>query len=201
MPHELLLLVVGLSYALVFRLLAALRRETFSYRFIAEAVGLTVLAAAFCFLTGIHLNPVFFLVFLYLITMRVRLLVDMANLAARSGRFELADRVFAAAWRLAPDAPGRLVIAMNQGAVRILAGRVAEAIPLLEEVLETEELSPKYAAATHYNLGVAYHKTGDGPQAIKHLSAAIEEFPNSVYARGAQALLQKRAKGEKPPEE
>lgn len=198
MSHELVLLLIGLFYALVFRLLGSLRRESFSFQFILEAVGLTVLAAALSFLAGIYLNPVLFLVLLYLVTMRVRLLVDLANLSARSGRFGLAERVYGLAWRLKPDEPGRQVIAMNQGAVLILAGRVSEAVPLLKKVLEAPRLSPKYAAATHYNLGVAYRKQGETQQAIKHLSAAIEAFPGSVYARRAQALLRKGIEKKSP---
>jgi len=195
MSHELLLLLVGLAYALIFRLLASLRRESFSLQFILEAVGLTALAVALSYLAGVRLDPILFVLSIYLVTMRARLLVDLANLVARSGRFGLAERLYGLAWRLGPDAHGRLVIAMNQGAARILEGRLPEAISMLEQVLEAPQLPPKYAAAAHYNLGVAYRGQGERRRSVDHLSAAIEALPGSVYARRAQMLLRKKDKG------
>ena len=194
MRHELLILLVGLAYALIFRLLAMLRRERFSAQFILEAVALTLLAAGLSFLAGIRLDPILFVLLVYVVTMRARLLVDVANLAARSGRFGLADRSYGLAWRALPDGPSRQVIGMNQGAALLLEGRVAEAISLLEKVLESSPLSPKYAAATHYNLGVAYKAQEEERKAIKHLHAAIEALPGSIYARQAQAMLRGRGK-------
>ncbi|HIQ00715.1 MAG TPA: tetratricopeptide repeat protein [Anaerolineales bacterium] len=193
MAQELLLLLVGLAYALIFRLLAWVRREGFSAQFILEAVLLTLVAAGLSFLAGIRLDPILFVLLVYLVTMRARLLVDVANLVARSGRFGPAERFYGLAWRLGPDAVGRQVIATNQGAALILEGRVAEAIPLLEGVLEAPHLPPKYAAAAHYNLGVAYRSQGETRKSKEHLHAAIEALPGSIYARRAQALLRKRA--------
>ncbi len=196
MSHWLLLLLVGLIYTLIFRLLGFLRREKFSLRFILEAMGMTLLVVALSLL-GFRLNPILFLLLLYLVTMRTRVLVDIANMAARR-RVSLAEQFYRLARRLWPDESGRLIIGMNEGAILTLAGRVSEAIPIMEKVLETEGLPPKYAAATHYNLGVAYHKAGeDGQLIIGHLNAAIEAMPNSVYARSAQKLLRERLQGPK----
>ncbi len=195
MRHELLILLLGLTFALVFRLLAAMRREQFSLQFILEAVIMTLLVAGLSFFTGIQMNPVLFVVLVYLVTMRARVLVDLANLAARSGRFGLSGRLYTLARRVGPDGPSRQVIATNQGAALILEGRVLDAISLLEGVLETPPVPPKYAAAAHYNLGVAYKSQGDDRRATIHLREAIEALPGSVYARQAQAMLGKRFKG------
>lgn len=199
MRHEFLILLVGLAYALTFRLLAWLRRDPFSLQFILEAVGLTVLVAALSFLVGIRVDPILFLVLLYLLTMRAPLLVDLANLAARSGRFGLAERLYGLAGRLRPDVPAQLVIAMNHGAALVLEGCIPDAISLLEGVLETPGLSPKHAAATHYNLGVAYRSQGKVHKSNEHLHAAIDAFPGSIYARHAHAMLRKRSEEKEPP--
>lgn len=192
MRHELMILLIGVAYTLTFRLLAWLRRDPFSLQFILEAMGLTALAVLLSFLS-VRLNPILFLVLLYLLTMRCPLLVDLANAAARSGRFALAEKLYGLAGRLWPDAPACLVIAMNHGTAFILEGRIPEAISLLEKVLQTPDLSPKNSAATHYNLGVAYRNQGDTQKSNDHLHAAIEAFPGSVYARHAEAMLKKHA--------
>jgi len=193
MRPELLLLLVGLAYALIFRLLAWLRREMFSLQFIFEAVILTVVGAGLAYLGIFVFNPIVFVLLLYLITMRARLLVDLANLLARSGRFRAAERIYGLARGLGPDAPSRLVISMNQGAALILEGRTEEGIGLLKEVLETPDLSPKHLASVHYNLGVAYRHQGNNRESVHHLREAIEAMPGSIYARHAQALLKKRS--------
>jgi len=194
MSHELLLLLVGLAYALIFRLLALLRREDFSFQFAIEAVALTFLGAGLSYLGVVRFDPILFALLLYLVTMRVRWLVDLANLFARSGRFSAAQRLYDLAQRLGPDAPGRLVIAMNRGTAWILEGRIEEAVALLEGVLKAPRLSPKQTAATHYNLGVAYRSQGDLRRSAQHLRTAIETLPGSIYARHAEALLKKRIK-------
>jgi len=193
MRHEFIILLIGVAYALTFRLLAWLRREPFSLQFILEAVGLTALVAALSFLANVRMDPILFLVLLYLLTMRSPLLVDLANVAARSGRFALAEKLYSLAGRLWPDVPACLAIAMNHGAALVLQGRLPEAISLLERVLETPELSPKHAAATHYNLGVAYRNQGETQKSNDHLHAAIEAFPGSIYARHAEAMLKKHS--------
>jgi tetratricopeptide (TPR) repeat protein len=199
MPHELLLLLVGLLYALAFRLLAFLRREGFSTQFILEAVGITAVVVALSYLTELRLNPVLFLAGLYTITLRSRLLVDLANLAARSGRLGLAERIYGLAWRLWPNETGRMVIATNQAAIMIVEKRLSEASRLLERVLEDSDLPPKYAAAANYNLGVAYRDQGEISRAIKHFHDAVEALPNSVYGLRAKALMQRISKTKKPP--
>jgi hypothetical protein len=56
-----------------------------------------------------------FLLVVYLLTMRVRLIVDVGNLSAQRGSFSQADRLYALALRLWPDSAGRLVVQVNQG--------------------------------------------------------------------------------------
>lgn len=198
MQNDLMLPLVGLSYALIFRFLAWLRREPFSLQFVLEAVGLTALATALSFFAGLRLNPILFVVLLYFLTMRAPLLVDLANLMARSGRFALAERLYDLAGRLWPDEPARLVIAMNHGAALILQDRLLDALSLLEGVLKAPHLSPKHAAAVHYNLGIAYRSHGEAQKSNQHLIAAMEILPGSIYAQHAQAMLKKRPKQEPP---
>jgi tetratricopeptide (TPR) repeat protein len=201
MPGE-LLLVVGLTYAVVFQALALLRREGSSIQFVLEAMALTVLAAALAFLGLAQISPIVLVILLYLVTMRARLLVDLANLVARSHRFELAQRIFELGRQLRPDPLGQTVIAANQGAILVWMERFPEAIEMLEGALEDAASRPKFEAAIHYNLGVAYREQGEMPTAIKHLHEVIDDLPNSIYAQRAQALLRRgpveKATGQEP---
>ena len=107
MPHALILLLVGLAYALVFHALQFIRREGFSPQFILEVVGLTLVAVGLSVLRVAQVDPVALVIVLYLVTMRVRLLVDLANLVARRHRFALAERIYRLAWQLVPGPFGR----------------------------------------------------------------------------------------------
>lgn len=191
MPHALILLLVGLAYALVFHTLQYIRREGYSPQFTLEVVVLTLVAVGLSVLRIAQVDPVLLVIVLYLVTMRVRLLVDLANLVARSHRFELAGRIYGLAWQLLPGSFGQTVIAANQGAIMVWQEQLPEAIRVLEEALEDSAARPKFAAAIHYNLGVAYRKQGESLQAVKHLHAAIDALPNSIHAQRAQGLLRR----------
>jgi tetratricopeptide (TPR) repeat protein len=193
-----LLLLVGFAYIILFGGLALLRREGLSLRFAIEALVITGLVSGLAALTSLSVHPVFFLLLLYLITMRVRLLVDVGTFLARRGRFSQAERVYQLATRLRPDQTGSLVIQVNRGTALLQSGKPDEAIAVLNGVLEKSGqgyLGVKYEVATHYNLAVAYLRKNKEAQAIIEFNAVLDTWPASEYARhAAQALEQLRHK-------
>lgn len=77
-----ILLLEGLLFVVVFGALSLFRREGLSVQFAFEAIALAAGLAAF---TPLAVNPILFLIILYLATLRVRLLVDLGTLFAQRG--------------------------------------------------------------------------------------------------------------------
>lgn len=196
MSPPLLLLLLGLLYVLVFGALCMLRREGSPTRLVLEGVVLSLAVAGLAALTDLVLHPILFIVLLYLLTMRVRLLVDLGNALARRGDHAAAERVYRLALRLWPDATGRLMVQLNQGVLAIHRGRLDDAITILRQVLEQAGgyLGVKHECACHYNLGVAYQKKGLDAQAVLEFNAVLDTWPVSEYARYATIALEKRRK-------
>jgi tetratricopeptide (TPR) repeat protein len=193
----LFLLLVACLFVLLFGGLGYLRREGLSIQFALETAGLTILLVGGARLLGIQLSPFVFLIVLYLITMRSRLAVDVANLLARRGQYELAFRLYRLSLAWWPDAASRLIVLTNRGAAELRSGRVEEAIRTFESVLTEEErprLGLKYEAACHYNLGYAYEKKGDDAKAVAQYNETIDVLPGSVYGQAAQVALKRRQK-------
>ena len=192
-PH-LLILLMALLFILVFGGLPVLRREALSLQLAVEVVVLTGLSIGVSLLTGFHLEPILFFVFLYLIVMRCRLLIDVGNLLSSRGRHQLALSVYRLAMRLGPDLPVRLTALISYGAVLVRVGALEEAIRILEAVLEKgrERLQLKHESACHYNLGVAYMRLGRESQAVRKFNEAIDAWPLSPYAQLANAALERR---------
>lgn len=192
-PH-LLLALVGLLYVLFSGILSFFRREGLSMRFTIEAVLLTAIAAA-ATLAGWALPPVVFLFLLYLITMRVRLLVDFGNTLARRGNHATAERVYGLAEHLWPDEAGRLLVKLNQGVLDLQRGRLEKSVAAFREVLAAAErgyLGVKSQSACYYNLGVAYQRQGQDAQATLAFNSVLDTWPASEYARYARIALEKR---------
>ncbi len=192
-PH-LLLALVGLLYVLFSGILSFFRREGLSMRFTIEAVLLTAIAAA-ATLAGWALPPVVFLFLLYLITMRVRLLVDFGNTLARRGNHATAERVYALAEHLWPDEAGRLLVKLNRGVLDLQRGRLEKSVAAFREVLAAAErgyLGVKSQSACYYNLGVAYQRQGQDAQATLAFNSVLDTWPASEYARYARIALEKR---------
>jgi tetratricopeptide (TPR) repeat protein len=191
----LLLLLIASLFILVFGGLGFLRREGLSIQFALEAVGLTVLLVGGSWLLDIELSPFLFLALLYLITMRSRLTVDVANFLVRRDQPKLAFPLYRLSLAWWPDAPSRLIVLTNRGAAQVYTGQIDAAIETLEGVLEMEQrprLGLKYEAACHYNLGYAYEKKGEDAKAIAQYNETIDVLPGSVYAQAAQAALKRR---------
>lgn len=191
----LLLLLISCLFVLVFGGLGLTRREGLSLQFALEALGLTILLVGGSWLFSIPLSPFLFLALLYLITMRSRLIVDLANILAQRGRFKPAFRLYelGLAWR--PDRPSRLIVLANRGAAELYSGQPDAAIQTLEAVLTMETgsgLGIKSEAACHYNLGYAYEKKGEDAKALSQYNKAIDVLPGSLYAKAAQAALKRR---------
>lgn len=188
------ILLTGLLYAFVFGGLALLRREKLSVQFALEAITITILASGLAAFMGVSIHPLLFLLLLYLVTMRVRLLVDLGNFFAQRGKFERAHRIYNLALRLLPDRSGNLIVLLNLGIANLQSGAIDEAIQSFKGILEKVDqghLGVKYEAATHYNLGVAYRRKSLEAQAVVEFNATIDTWPASEYARRAQIALSK----------
>ena len=199
MGLPIIILLVGLAYIVIFGGIALLRREGLSMRFAIEALVFTLFISGLVALIGFELNPVFFLLILYLITMRVRILVDLGVIFARQGKVNTAGRLYAAAMRLLPDATAMLILKVNQATLFLQEGKLDEAIAMFTDVLQQANqgyLGVKYEAASHYNLGVAYLRQNAQGRANVEFNAVIDTWPASLYAHHAQQALDRlRAKG------
>ncbi|RME31643.1 MAG: tetratricopeptide repeat protein [Thermoflexia bacterium] len=192
MHPSLLILLVGFLYILGFNGLSYLRHQGLSSRFILE--GLLVTGVGALLAMAIPLNPLSFLLLLYLLTMRVRLLVDLGNGVAGRGRPDQALRIYDLALRLGADPMARRIAQINRGVALLKLGRDEEACQVLREVVTDTSirLGAKYQAAACYNLGLACRRTGREAEAIQRFNEAIDALPGSIYAYGARQALQKK---------
>ena len=193
----LIILLIGLLYILGFGALSYVRRQGLSVRFALEGLIVTAACAVFSYVV-VPVYPPIFLVIIYLITMRVRLLADVGNWLTASRRYEQALNVYQFALRLGPDVPSRQVVLINRGVTQLYMQAPEAAVVSLEEALATEEdrLGLKYLAAGHYNLGLAYRRIGREAEAVRHFNQAIDAWPMSVYAAHADAALKKPRRGD-----
>jgi tetratricopeptide (TPR) repeat protein len=191
----LLLLLIACLFVLVFGGLSYIRREGLSSQFALESVALTVLFVGGSWLLGLHLSPYLFLILLYLVTMRSRLIVDLANLFATRDRYAPAFRLYQLGLTWWPDPASRLIVLTNRGVAELRSGQVDTAVDTLQSVLSVEErprLGLKYEAACRYNLGLAYEQTGEDGKAATQFNEVIDLLPGSPYAQAARAGLKRR---------
>ena len=203
-PH-LLNLMVGLIYILTFGALSLFRREGLSTQFAIEVLIITVLVEGIALLTNSVVGPLLFLIFVYLITMRCRLQVDLANALSSRGRQRDAIKLLQWAMRLLPDHTTRMVIQVNMGIVQLRRKNPASAQELFEGVLkemeESEGLGIKYEAACRFNLGLALMRQDREVEAVHQFNETSIIYPTSIYGRSAERILaehrsQGRDKGE-----
>jgi tetratricopeptide (TPR) repeat protein len=186
----------------LFGAVSLLKREGLSKRFAIEGVIFTLLVSGLTALAGIQTHPVIFLVLIYLLTMRVRVLVDLGTILARRGQFEQADKLYQLAARLWPDATHRLILQVNQGTSLLQQKKLDEAIIMFNDILTQAGqgyLGVKYEAATHYNLGVAYLRKNMDAKASIAFNSVIDTWPASLYAHRAEAALEKHRRKNNPP--
>ncbi len=187
-----LLLLIGMIYTLLFGGLSLLRREGLSARFASESLLLTLAFALFSVLFNLHTHPVLFLTLLYLVTMRVRLLIDLGTIFARQQHFATAQRIYQLAGQLGTDSANRTALHLNQATLLLQRGQLEQAILALQTILEQPgSLSFKHEAACHYNLGVAWKRQGQNQRARQEFEAVIECWPASEFSRRAAAALDK----------
>lgn len=191
------ILLVGFVFVVFFGGLSLLRREALSMRFAVEAIIITVAVSAFAYISGVPIHPVLFLLTLYVITTRVRLLVDLGNSMARRGRYELAEQIYDWALNLFPDPACRLIVELNQGALMIHKGEVDAAIEKFKRILQQKEegyLGLKNETACHYNLGVAYERQHNITKALNEYREILEIWPASEYGRLATVIIERERK-------
>jgi len=196
-PH-LLITAIGLGFILIVGGMSLLRREGLSNQFAFEVLGITALVVAGAVLINTTVDPILFLVVIYLLSMRARLLVDLADGLSGRGRQRDAMAVLQFALRLFPDRSTRLVILLTMGVVQLRRQSPDSAQELFETVLgEAKQggLGLKYEAACHYNLGLALQRQGKEAEAVRQFNETVETFPTSDYGRAAaQALARRRGK-------
>jgi tetratricopeptide (TPR) repeat protein len=199
------MLLVGFLFALFIGGLSLLRREPLSGQFALETTIITLVASGMAALMRLPVDfilLILFVVILYLITMRVRLLVDVGNLFARRKKFALAERFYSLAMRLWPEPNLRLLVRLNCGVLALQRGSLDEAITLFKELLrhaEQEKIGIKLEAALHYNLGIAYQRKNLDPQAVAEFNLVVDTWPLTEFARRASALLAQGRQKIKPP--
>jgi tetratricopeptide (TPR) repeat protein len=193
MSQYLLMGLIGLLYIVVFGGMALLRREGLSIRFASESICLTAIAVILVWLTPIQIHPVWFLLLLYIITLRVRILVDLANVFARRGNYVQAERIYDFASHLWPDQTSDLIIKVNHAILLLQKNQLNESISLFTEVLSPANqgyLGVKYEAAAHFNLGVAYLRINNNSMATEEFNSVLDTWPASRYAQRAQQALE-----------
>jgi tetratricopeptide (TPR) repeat protein len=193
MHPSLLNLLIGLLYLLGFGGLSFLRRQGLSTRFAIEGLAITAIAALLP-LASVPVHPVLLLVAVYLVTMRVRLLVDLGNWFASRGQYEQALNIYGFALQLGSDAVSHQIVLINRGVAELRMQEAEAAYATLTEALGEEDVQPgaKYLAAGYYNLGLACRRTGREAEAIRHFNRAIDTLPTSIYAHGARQALKKK---------
>jgi tetratricopeptide (TPR) repeat protein len=204
MSLPVIILFVGIAYVLLVGGLGLFRREGLSMRFAVEAICITGLTSLLAVVTEYPINPVLFLILLYLITMRVRILVDLGNLFARQGKASVANRLYGWARRIWPDATGALILKVNQATLLLQENHLDESIAMFSDVLQQVgqgNLGVKYEAAAHFNLAVAYQRKNLPGKATVEFNAVIDTWPTSLYAHRAQTALDRlRSRDDSAPE-
>lgn len=187
----LLILSIGLLYILGFGGLSLLRRQGLSLRFAVEGLIVTAIGVAVVFAFP-RFPPLLFLVILYLITMRARLLVDLANVLLGRKRYEQAMQLYRTALRLWPDPVSRQIVLINRGVAELCAAEAETAYNTLREALIGQEvkIGAHYMAAGYYNLGLAARRSGHQAEAVRYFNQAIDILPHSIYAQAARRALQ-----------
>ena len=195
MSLPLIILLVGLAYGVLVGGLSIFRREALSLRFAVEAATITVIVSGLAAITGWPVNPVLFVILLYLLTMRIRILVDLGSGFTRQRKYSLAGKLFAFAARLWPDAINELILKVNQATLFMQENKLDESIAMFTDVLHKAgqgNLGVKYEAAAHFNLGVAYQRKNLSGRATAEFNAVIDTWPASLFAQRAQEALNRQ---------
>lgn len=192
MNTNLLIAILGGFFVILFGLISTLEREGISLQFILEVILLTSLAAGGGYLTDKPANPLLFLLFIYLITMRSRLLSDLANFLSKRGRNREAISMLEVAQRLLPDRPTKMIIELDMGIAYLRDHQFEVSQAHLESVLEKAEkggLGIRNRTTCLYYMGHALLQQGQISRAKRALRSAEKLFPNSPYGKAATQSL------------
>jgi tetratricopeptide (TPR) repeat protein len=195
MSLHLMIGLIGLLYILAFGGIGLLRREGLSIRFAIESVIITGIAVILVVLLSVQVHPVIFLLVLYLITMRIRILVDLANSFAKRGSSAQAEKIYRLASRLWPDQTNELIIKVNHATMMLQNNHYDEAIAMFTDILSQVDkgyLGVKYEAAAHFNLGVAHLRKNNTSMAVIEFNSTIDSWPGSLYAHRAEQALNRQ---------
>ncbi len=194
-----LILSTGLLYILGFGGLSLLRRQGLSTRFAVESLIVSMLGVALTFAFP-GFPPLLFLVILYLVTMRVRLMADLANAFLARKQFPRAMALYHTALHLWPDPVSRQIVLINRGVAELRAAEPETAYATLSEALGNQEfkIGAHYLSAGYYNLGLAARRTHREAEAIRRFNQAIDTLPHSIYAQAARRALQEHSTKREP---
>lgn len=186
----LIIVIVAVFFVLLFGGLSLVKKEGLSRQFIFIALVITILGLIVS-AAGLAFNPILFLIVLYLVTMRSRILVDAGNLLSSRGQHRAALSIYQFALQLRPDVVGRLSAFINMGVAYLRQGSPDKAISILKETLTMvpQSIHPKYETACRYNLGIAYRKEGGEEEALREFREVIRLLPTSLYAKGAKTAI------------
>lgn len=200
LESPLALALIGLVYLLGFGALSYLRRQGLSVRFAVEGLVITALGTGLRY-AGVPVHPLVFLIVLYVVTMRVRLLVDLGNWFAARGQCERALAMYKLGLRVGPDTSSRQLVLINHGVAQLKNGDPQAAyVTLSQAVVEDHgQVAGHHLAAAYYNLGLACRRSGREAEAIQRLNEAIGGWPNSIYGFAASKELEKRPARVTPP--
>ena len=142
---------------------------------------------------GVALHPLAFLIVLYLITMRVRLLIDMGNWFSARGKSTRALTLYRLALRVGPDLSSRQIVLINRGVAQLRNQDHEAAYYTLREALAEEDgqIGAQHLAASYYNLGLACRRSGREAEAVRRFNEAVDAWPNSIYGRAATKELER----------
>lgn len=190
MDSPLVIPLVGLVYLLGFGALSFVRRQGLSARFAIEGLILTTIGTAVRY-AGIAIHPLVFLIVLYLVTMRVRLLIDIGNWFSGKGQCTRAMALYRMALRVGPDLGSRQIVMINRGVAQLRNQDPEGAYLTLKEALAEEDgqIGAQHLAASYYNLGLACRRSGREAEAVRRFNEAVDAWPNSVYGRAATTEL------------
>jgi tetratricopeptide (TPR) repeat protein len=187
---------VGLFYICIVGGIALLRREGLSVQFALEALGVTGIFLLVGLAIDVVPSPILLFILLYIITMRARLLTDLANLLFTRRGYAAAEPLYRLALRLYPDPPSRAIVLINWGVARLQSGETDVAISMFRDVLASADaqggLGEKYEAACRYNLAIACSRAGRDGEAAQQFMYVSDQFPASVYGQAAERNLAKR---------
>ena len=193
MDPLLLIVLAALIYILFVGGLAALRREGFSLRLAVETLILAALLVGISLIIGEAIHPIVCLIIIYLITMRSRLAIDLANVLSRRGYHSQAENLYTFVLKMGADRVSRQIVHLNQAVHSLKQDQPGETVEVLERLLADSQgnIGPKHEAAARFNLAVAYQRVGNDAKAIVEFNKVVDIMPSSVYGYGAKKALER----------